>query len=234
MTASVRGVGILQTTANASSFVVPMPSGVEKGDLLIAIISSRGEGNTLNPPGGSTTPAGWQIIRGANPSNISAAFYSKRANASEPDDYTWAMASSSGGTVGAIIAIKSPGSFNVYDVSTGGADTSAICPDVTTTKECIVLRVFAADDNDITEDSGEPAGTTMIFVRESSGSGTLDRSAGASWELLPTGATGTAAFTLDAAEHWATMTICIETESLQLAATTTPADLNRRRRTYVR
>jgi len=222
MTASIRDFSVLQQSSTNVSKVITMPSGVEKGDLLIAMLGFGAGTSALQ------SPDGWQLFTFAEASGIHYSFHYKRANDNEPADYTWTESGGTTGCAGAIIAIKSPGAIQNWSAVEVASSATVTCPDITLTTECLVIRAFISSTNGVTEDSGYPAGTTGLFVKASGSSGA--ESCGASWEIVPAGATGTAAFTLTGTPNSLAISIAIEIESLAQSAPT--VDLNRRRVTY--
>jgi hypothetical protein len=96
-----------------------------------------------------------------------------------------------------------------YAWISGNEDATApTCPAVTTgSANNLVLRAFAAAGASITEDNGEPAGTTVIAVRASPNS---EVSLGLAYEAAATpGDVGTGAFALTAAQPWAAATVAL-------------------------
>lgn len=184
---------------------VTKPSGVVIGNTLLAILATDGSGESLQAPG-----AEW--VRGsANVSNtMTLRYFWKTATQADVDatDYTFTWGSDEGAVLGMARLSGCDTSGVVVDIMgvATGSSTTPTCPSVTTTvDDCLILRMFGADDDDITTDTGYPGGTTGVYVRES-----LTSSSGLAHEpQVSAGATGTAAFTMDATEAWAAFTIAI-------------------------
>jgi hypothetical protein len=225
MTASVRGFGILQSDGAAvNTHVIPTPNGVTKGDLLIMFLAWQTSTSM------TTVPDGWSIMTDLVGTNVRGTFFMKYANNNEPADYTFVQ-SNIGGTLGAIVAIQDPGPIHLFEFAQGTSETPT-CPDITLTDSCLVLRIYVADDNDITTDTGYPAGTTGVFIRQTTMStDTYNKSGGLAYETAAAGATGTAAFTMDLSEPWIALTLAIELATIN-EATVSTTDLNRTRVTY--
>lgn len=83
--------------ATATTLVIPAPSGLSIGDVMLAGITTRG-----NPA--ITPPAGWTLVRlnSSNNFTIQQAIYVKVAS-TEPASYTWTFTSSQG-AAGSILA----------------------------------------------------------------------------------------------------------------------------------
>ena len=200
----VQNHALSQQGSDSSSFVMAKPSGVAEGHLMLSIIG-KDDDFAITPPGG------WNaIVTDDDGTTVRFRADWKEAGGAEPDDYTFTGDLEE--WVGAILRItghKVGDPINVAAVATGNSSTPT-CPDVTTWADgCEIIRAFAADDDDITVDSGYPASHDGIFVNESS-SGTGTCSAGAAKTTQATkGATGTAAFSLTLAEGWVAATIAI-------------------------
>lgn len=230
MATGFRDFGLLQTSgANTGTHVIPTPSSVSKGDLLIAPMCWR----TAN--GMSTVPAGWQFVADDSNSNVRGTIFIKRADANEPSNYTFEHGNT-GQMVGAIIALKDPGEYHKIAIAEDSND-SPICPTLTTSIASFILRcvfIQAHEDNLPVEDTGYPAGTTGIYYRKATGGGAgSGKTHGAAYEVQNSaGATGTAQFDLGTSRNWIAMTLAITKKSLLAASTITQIDLNTHRLTY--
>lgn len=95
-TASLRSSSTA-TNNTATSLVVPRPSSVVAGDLLLAGVSTRGRPNITPPPG-------WTLVRlDTNGNTGRAAVYRRVATATEPASYRFAL-SRSAAAVGEVLA----------------------------------------------------------------------------------------------------------------------------------
>ena len=188
------------------SHTVTMPSPISDGDLMLTLGGTDGGGETH----GYTS---WTQIDSEVGSVHTSSMWERTAS-SEPASYTFTVSSSE--KLQAIIAIiNGQDAASPINASASGIGTSdsPISPTVTTTvDDCLIIRGFACDDDLIaTDDTGNPAGTTVILVRDTSGDGG-DVSAGMAYESqLTAGATGTATWTsaLSASSPWSACTIAI-------------------------
>ncbi len=72
----------------ASSIVVPMPAGVQTGDLILVSITADGGSGAAMP----TVPAGWnQLFNGTQGTNIRLWIYGRIATGYETATYTWGL-----------------------------------------------------------------------------------------------------------------------------------------------
>ncbi len=194
------------TVGGANNITISKPTGTAQNDLLIAVVSTDGS-PTISPPGGWT-----EIDQGqCASSQCTLGVWRLAAGASEPSSYnfTW-----SGGqdAAGAILRYSNTHvESNVVDIfgSATGTDTAPTAPSVTTTvANTLVLRVMSNDHLDL-DPAAVPGGTTGRFALETSGAGSVG-GAGADAQQASIGATGTAAFTLDATEEWRAVTVAFK------------------------
>jgi hypothetical protein len=144
---------------SATTVVIPAPSGVLSGDVMIASVAARGNPNF-------TAPAGWTLIRlDINGFTLRQALYWKVATGSEPPSYTWTL-SNSQAAAGGIVAYSGVDTTNPIDVHSGafspsGATSSAVAPSVTTTVNGAMIVGFfgVARNTGVTP----PAGMTERF-----------------------------------------------------------------------
>lgn len=126
-----------------------------------------------------------------------------QAGGSEPADYTFTGESEE--WIGSIIRItgqEPDDPINLSGAATGN-DATPVCLDILTwADDCIILRAFGADDDDLTVDTGHPAGHTGLFVDASDVATGEEASGGVAHKDQATkGATSTADFVLDATEN---------------------------------
>lgn len=191
---------------DGSIIVLDKPAGVVENDLMIAAISMeyRGDDHSF------LVPTGWTILEELNFGNdVFFGVYYKVAGASEPATYTFTDTVDGEDAYSFIVRISGNDRTTPINVSSGfatGNTNTPTCSSVTTTlDDCLVLRMFGAEKDDITEDGGEPAGTTVITVDENT-----DVSAGAAYESQAVaGATGAAAFALTDSNDWVAITIAV-------------------------
>ena len=209
----------------ALNISVAMPSGTVDGDLMVAIMSTDGGGETLGAPGD------WTPIEGPAGTNHTSRSWYKIAGASEAGPYTFTVGSTEEIVVG-ILRISGADQSNPIDVSTTPNTGTVVSPlafaENTTVGNTLILRYFGADDNDITQDSGYPSGHTGVYVRASTGSGNGKTSSGVAYTTqAPIAWTGTATFTnaLTATEEWSAVTIAIKPDLRAAITATNPASL---------
>ena len=191
------------------------PDSTVEGDLMIAFIT-----NSLATTNGISTPSGWTQVQGISGYLDTYCFY-KVAGASEAGFYTFSC-SPNRGMYGVIIRITGHNATSPINISAINTGTSAspTCPSVTTTvDDCLVLRLFGADENNITVDSGEPSGTTLITVDENGNEDLNKCCGGAAYEeQVSSSATGTAAFSMTASEQWVAITVAIAPAGTQVSS----------------
>jgi PKD repeat protein len=117
-----------------STMTIAKPSGTVAGDLLVSCLTLTGVSVFATPPGWSPIAA---VTVAGNPRVFG---YYKIATASEPDDYTWTMASAVTGS-GGIARYSGAGALDTPAVTAGSstAATSGTVPAVTTTTANAVL-----------------------------------------------------------------------------------------------
>jgi len=185
-------------------FVVNMPLVRPDGDLYIAQIAMNGI------PTITAIPSGWTEIEDLHTDgpgqDVRLATYWK-IGSSEPINYTW----SSGwdvlwvGAIHRISGFDPDNPIHSSDILTGES-ANPIAPSVTTTiDECLILRMFGADDAKKVTDW--PSGTTPIF-QEDLGSDSVMSAAAYHTQTLA-GNSGTAQFTMGGADKWVAITIAI-------------------------
>jgi len=204
---------------SADQVTVAKPAGVVENDLMVSVIVTDQDATAI-------TCTGWTAAIESYTLSVSVAVLYKVAGASEGSDYTfsWTGNQSAYAFIMRITGHKVATPINVSSID-GATSASPTCPTATTTKDdCLILRIFGADDDDITVDGGEPSGTTVITVDESAASGTTV-SGGAAYESqLSAGATGAAAFALTASEQWVAATVAIEsTDAVSSSISASPS-----------
>ncbi|MFW9945891.1 MAG: hypothetical protein ACFFDX_03575 [Candidatus Odinarchaeota archaeon] len=157
----IESTTITKETFGVYNFDVDMPSVRPDGDLYIAQIAMDDDAPF------SSTPSGWTEIengiRGGIGPDVRFATYWKIGN-SEPATYRWSC-STPRLWIGAIHRISGFDSNNPIHTSgiITGESAYPIAPSITTTvDDCLILRMFGADDNNIYSFYW-PYGTTPIF-----------------------------------------------------------------------
>jgi hypothetical protein len=196
--------------ANVTSITIDKPANTAEGDLLICGIATDGDNSASSP--------GWTEIS-QNSQSTSAYFgcFYKIAGASEPSSYTFDLTSSEQ-VYAFILRITGHDSSNPIDVDGAATGTTigAIvpCPAVTTlTDDCLILRMWGIDDDDIFVDGGYPYGHTGITCDKSASlAGTC--AGQASYKTQATaGDTGTANCDITADEEYVAVTVAIKPSS---------------------
>ena len=192
------------------TFTITKPTDTAEGDLLVAFLTK----DTSDDYDWSGVPADWtyEIALFDSSSAITMAVFWKEAGDSEPADYTWTFNSTTGTVFGGGILRISGADVDTPFHKTGtavGASESADCPDVETTiDDCLILRLFTADDDDYSDNS-TPAAHTVLWA-DFTQDGNDISSGAAHKDLASKGAAGAASFTgFTAAEDWCAVTIAI-------------------------
>ncbi len=152
-------------------FVVQInEGGIEgiEGDLLIAAVATDGS-TTISPPSGWT-----EISQGSYGSAVTLGAWWKLASASESSSYqfTWSGGQQAYGWMMRFTGHNPTNPINAWSVGSGGETGSTpTSPAVNATVGgCLVLRLGAFDNDDITEDDPGLSGHTAITMDKSSSS----------------------------------------------------------------
>ena len=196
------------TASSGNSVSVNKPSGTQEGDLLIACYTTDGS-HTLSAPDSS-----WTLLVGGrgNSSDNTPSFgvWYKIATASENSSYTFDCGRNESHYVVLLryTGHDSSSPINASAIANSTGSYYPTAPTITTTiDDCIILRVFGADDDDTPY--SVPSGYTERYNGVSStGYGTCG-GAGADAVQSSAGSTGTAFFTTNASEEWMAATIAI-------------------------
>jgi hypothetical protein len=129
----------------SSSIVLNVPSGVQNGDCLIAVITwEGGSGTTVSPP------AGWTLIgsRIDNGTILSHAAWQRNAS-SEPSSYTWNFGSSIAnvGTMQAWTGCDPNVPVNANGGQANASSASVTAPSITTTTSGCQILFFGSIDS---------------------------------------------------------------------------------------
>lgn len=189
------------------NIVVTKPSGTVQGDVLIAFVFKDNAACQFSQTHGFTTIG----------SRISYAVCSLEvfylvAGASEPSTYTFTGDRSQGSVYAAGIArVSGVDTTDVVDqnANSTGTDSSPSYPDVASNPPdgAGVIRIFVADDNDVTDDN-TPSGHTIHWLDDTTLGG--DCSSGMCSKVHTTGSLGSASGTfMDATEEWITFTVTL-------------------------
>ena len=198
-----------KVSSATTSVSVNTPSGTTEGDLLIAAIALDGD------PLPIVAPDGWnEIIVEANGSRETIAIWWKLASASEPSShtFTWDFNDNAYAWIMRFTGHDPNSPIHALGVYADQLQ-NPVSPAVTTSiDDCLILRVGAFDQEDITiDDTGLSTATTITM--DSSGAGTFASSGGAGYSYLETaGDSGIDTFTLIDSEEHVTVTIAIAPE----------------------
>jgi hypothetical protein len=151
-----------------SSITIPTPD-TNEGDLLIAAVATDGDtSSSLAPPSGQD----WtQIDVSSCNSEVTLGAWWKLAGASEPADhqFTWTGSEQAYGWMMRFTGHDPNDPIDSYS-SYGESSITPASPAVTTTVDnCLILRLGAFDDDDITIDDPGLSGHSPITMDESSG-----------------------------------------------------------------
>ncbi|MCK4447174.1 MAG: hypothetical protein KAW56_08830, partial [Candidatus Marinimicrobia bacterium] len=197
-------------TAGATTVVVPKPSGVVSGDLLIGFLSSDGGGETHLPP------SGWNVIYNNVSESSSKQTFSlwwRVATGTEGSSFTFQCTSSSEALYAWVIRISGAHQTdpihkkNIYS----GDSLNTIHIAVTTeVDDCLMVWAFGADHGDVTIDGGWQYNETNITV-DKSDTGNGSCSGGCAWEnQVDAGDSGAGRCDLTGIEEWVAVTIAIQ------------------------
>ncbi|TWT76134.1 hypothetical protein Pla123a_29230 [Posidoniimonas polymericola] len=198
---------------NVSSIAVPVPVGVESGELLISVVVTNSDEVATPPAGGGWIEIDQEVH---SSSEITLAVWWKIAEAFEPLDYTFSTSASHQfyGWIMRFSRYDRDNPFNaVSSVQDGSASSTPASPAVVSTVErTMILRIGAFDDDDIT--TGDPGlSGHRIVTMGASGSGSKSCSGGAGFVYQDEAAdSGSADFNLNASEESLTITIAIAPE----------------------
>ena len=136
--------------AGAFSITIDKPTSIVENDLMVAVVVAI--------PQLTITSPGWTVIQNQS-SDVTTTTFFKVAGASEPSNYTfsWGVPSNSYAFIMRITGHDTTTPINISGQAVG-TSASPTCPSSTTTKDdCLILRVFGADGDNVTVDDGEPA-----------------------------------------------------------------------------
>ncbi|TWT88907.1 hypothetical protein Mal64_23970 [Pseudobythopirellula maris] len=203
--------------SNADSVDVLLPSDSAAGDLLIAAASVDGDVSASLAISG----AGWTpLVVQSNSTAVTSGVWWKTATGAEPSTYT---VSWSGGQQAYAWVMRFTGQhattpINATGTGSGSASLNYVTyssyditsPAVTTTADnCLILRLVAMDDDDITADAPGLTGHATITM-DSGGTGSSTASGGAGYTSLPSaGSSGNSVFEINASEQYYATTIAI-------------------------
>ncbi len=150
--------------SDTTSVTVSTPSGTSEGDLLITAVATDGDASSsLAPPGGE----GWTEINvGDYSSDVTLGAWWKLADASESPthQFTWSGDQQAYGWMMRFTGHEPTGPINDW-AADGESSSTPTSPAVTSTVDgCLILRLGAFDDGDITVDSLGLSGHAAITM----------------------------------------------------------------------
>jgi type II secretory pathway pseudopilin PulG len=205
-----------------TSIVIPKPSGTAQNDLLVAAVA-------IDDSPTSPIASGWTSIDyttyGPAGTSIALGAWYKIAGASEPATYTfsWIGGNKAYGWIMRFTGYNSSNPINVTPTSFNQTGSSTpTSPAVTTTvPNCMILRLGAFNDSNMTTDSPGLTGHTAITMDSSGGTS----SAAPTYQAAGTAQTGTGSITVPWPTHQAgdVALLFIESCGGQAANLSTPA-----------
>lgn len=200
----LESIAVENAAGNATSIVVPAPTGVEEGDLLIGCIAIRDDvKDTLTPP------SGWsEIALNQEDGKVTLGVWWKNARASEPSSYTWTWAQSKQ-PIALVMRIS-----NQYDgnpvttfATDNGKSQTPGCPAASTTlDDSMALRIGGFHNDEVDPDAPGVAGHTPVYMDAGSDKVSL----GTAYKIVAfAGDAGDAEFELNKSEEYCTLTLVI-------------------------
>jgi prepilin-type N-terminal cleavage/methylation domain-containing protein len=193
-------------SSNDSSLDIPVPSGTNVGDLLIAMVALDGSLDGL------TAPADWnQLVLESQSGRMHLGVWWKIATGSEGATYTftWDSSEQAYGSVMRFTGHDPSSPIDQYEFDSGSS-TAPTVPEVTTSvNNTMILRLGGFDDDDVSIDDPGMTGHTTITM-DGSNTGSNTASGGAAYAFQSSaGDSGTASFALTGSEEYVTVTIAI-------------------------
>jgi hypothetical protein len=152
--------------ADSPSITISKPA-VGTGDLMIAAVAADGS-TTISAPSGWTS-----INQGSYSSAITLGAWYKVATSSEPASYTFSFSGSEQayGWIMRFTGYDSSSPINSSAYTTGSSSTPTSPATTSTVDNCMILRLGAFNNDDITIDSPGLSGHTAITMDESAAGG---------------------------------------------------------------
>ncbi len=163
MGATASGITFRSASSAANSegttLTIPAPPGTAPDDVLVAVVSARGNPNLTPPPG-------WTLVRlDASGFVLRQGVYVRQAGATPPPGYTWTLSSvqSAAGGISAYSGVDpaAPVLTSAGQISSTNSTSSVVAPSITTTTDgAMILGFFGvANNTSVTP----PAGMTERF-----------------------------------------------------------------------
>lgn len=200
-------------SSNVTSISVTIPgSPCATGDLLLASVATDGSPNV-------GTPSGWTLINQGNASGGSARLEVFRRTAVASDvtgsatvTFTWTGGQEVVAAVACYSGVDTSSPIDVSGTNTGNNDTPS-APSVTTTvPNTMLVRMYAADDDDLSGTPYPTGHTGRLNAESGPGGGTVSHGI-ADATQTSAGATGAADFDLSGGgEQWRAITLALKAE----------------------
>ena len=197
------------TVGSSLSLIVPVPTNVLDGDVLVASICYGGASATA-PDG--TTPAGWTLVANGDlpdaPSRPSLWVYRRTASA-EPASYTFSNTVFSSSIAGIVVALRGVTTTeDVVSTLNTGTSSGPVSPAVTAGGDAICLRIMASDSLQIpgVKYDVSPGGVNVRDALEATGAGN-GCSLSVADEMVAAGSTGTRTWALVGNDQWGSFTV---------------------------
>lgn len=190
MAIALEGTPTIYESASTTSAVIPYPSGITAGELLVAVV---GTSVTTAP---TSVPSGWTLTKAQNGNNsVSVSMWHKVATGSESG--TESFGTTSGRTTGHMFRLSGVDTTTPVDATAVGAgapvQTTFTMPTITTATDGAMLihGIVLNASNRTTNDIVTLSGTTLVGITADAGANG-GRITGAYSETIATaGATGT-------------------------------------------
>ncbi|MEJ2363923.1 MAG: DUF2341 domain-containing protein, partial [Deltaproteobacteria bacterium] len=196
-------------TATAVEITVDNPSLTQEGDLLVAIMSTDGNGRALSPPDANWTP----LTDNTGTNHTTRSWYKIAGDPASETSFTFNVNGQYEAIVCGILTIRDFDTSVPIQLPVGtntGTDEYPTAPSISTTLDnSLIIRYFGADRDRVTEDTGYPGSPyTGVYVRTiGAANGT---SSGVAYATQADhGPTGTAAFTMSGGDEWSAVTIAV-------------------------
>lgn len=199
------GCTTAQITTASTSVPLNVPPGTTTDDLLIAVLSSAGNGTTVTAPGGWTEIS--DVNSGGGGGSQTLAIYTRIAGGSEPSSYTFTTSNS---VVTYAFMMRYDGASGVVleGVEAIGSSINATAPTLNTTLDDTLIVRLAAVRGGMTAD---PVTVITGHRNITQGEAGVSDGAGAYFNQETAGTAPTAAFT-NSSSRWVTQTLGIEPE----------------------
>lgn len=129
------GVGQAGSSDATNSLSIPVPTGTEEGDFLLAVVAGANDNADI-----TASESGWTVIQSNTNSSRLKTFW-RFAGASEPANYTFTRAVSTGmlGSIHRVVGVDSTTPINVSGTNFGSTN-DPVAPSITTTvANCLKL-----------------------------------------------------------------------------------------------